>query len=824
MQNSTRASMGLADGVYVPLGGGEKLQGEGIYAGSIARGQKKISKQNPIPVHWIGEKQNNVEAVVLFSSLTTPQRPAFASRRVFQLLLCKQVDFFIVDLNADIGSDAPDSRFVAAWRRRGLLPLRPDVSPPAPAVPQVFVDGVPLGDDSALQDLEDLGELNGILVGTLCPRCLAPRPPLSSAPVSASPPFSASRPVADSSSAAPASLPSPGAASPASSRRASSSSSPLPSERPPCAACGAVYVQLMTDEMLNTPLDFFEGSVFEEGFPPQALPLAAAAMHAPERISRPFPHGLTAEALAALDSTSASQYWHVLPFHQQRSSRDGSSRSLSPPSSPSSASLSSRGDPPAVLPSASNCLADWAPSSLRPPASSQCSLAVLPEETAQACEEAEAAEGRSRRVAPPRGRGRRHTACAAEWNAWKNKPRSRESKAKVPRNLAVANVCSPFLRFACDPKSVTTTARNLERLSTSENGNADADGASTALEGKNEKGPGIEGEKSKHTTEALRDGGRDAAAAARRHSAGKRHRRREEADDGGEESAEMYTEEAEEIPENEGEGREEPVIGAASRKSPRSSVSSPWTLAGSETSRATQNGFSPVERLFHSSLGDKAEKGGLVSPSVSLCSDLSLSAVPSPSAEGDEAEETAESFRISACGVPPVSRSSMKRAFPRWRSFAPSDCASFSSGFSTTAFAPVSTRGSLPRPSADCSPAFSSFRSSDRWSSSRVLASKACSLVSRASASSFSLLACDCRANSNSRRAPCGSSSGFREASRICEGAILPPGLCASPKPSTRLAAAPYAPSRPPSVADPPDASPACRKGSTGFSRLVKAT
>ncbi|PHJ24114.1 hypothetical protein CSUI_002032 [Cystoisospora suis] len=56
----------------------------------------------PTPAHRLGGQQT-AEVVLLYSSLAALHRASFASRRALHLLLCKQVDFYVIDANMDVG-------------------------------------------------------------------------------------------------------------------------------------------------------------------------------------------------------------------------------------------------------------------------------------------------------------------------------------------------------------------------------------------------------------------------------------------------------------------------------------------------------------------------------------------------------------------------------------------------------------------------------------------------------------------------------------------------------------------------------------------------
>ncbi|CEM21746.1 unnamed protein product [Vitrella brassicaformis CCMP3155] len=158
------------------------------------------------------------EVVLIITSLGSIRRQCWRSRKAQHLLDCKQADYTLIDVNRDgTQSDASwpykDSAYVRQWRREGLLmedthSIAPSDSPPqddSPAtaaaasaangaadaitipttsaeqilIPQVLLDGVSIGDDRVLQDLEDDGYLDKILDRLMCPSpsCRADRFP-----------------------------------------------------------------------------------------------------------------------------------------------------------------------------------------------------------------------------------------------------------------------------------------------------------------------------------------------------------------------------------------------------------------------------------------------------------------------------------------------------------------------------------------------------------------------------------------------------------------------------------------------------------------------
>nr|CEL64645.1 TPA: hypothetical protein BN1204_005275 [Neospora caninum Liverpool] len=520
-----------------------------------SREKKHAGSKAPVPVHRVGEHQGDTEVVLLLSSLSAVPLPAFASRRAFHLLLCKNVDFFAVDVNADVGLDVPDSRLVAGWRRRGLVPTQRHSFPPSPCVPQIFVDGVALGDHEALQDLEDCEQLNGILVGRLCPRCLDLRP--------------SSRPGLERGTSV---FPSRHASPPYAPRRSD-----------PCRTCGAVYVRLMTDEMMETPRDFTEaephaplgvqmpmGGRAEKRFPRQTLPGVKARPNLERKASKKkgrqrkiaaaeavprsyaFARCCTGEALERYEASKVSPSLPFLPFLRRATSSSASTNSLAllrfAPPSPSLSSLRSSSLSPCAL----------------APARSLSSIRLeVPFEAAEApafqVGDAGEGPGKGSRPKPPAGEP-----CQAKKAESEDK-----TTARIPRKLAPLQMLSRFVRVSSAAE--TGVGKGRAEGQRAQNGGARRHGQDRDQSGDAQRCRETENRrKGEEQRDAERDENRDA-------------------------EREERTDNEDCVPENEGEGKERLLVAPASLKQPVS----PFSVA-----------FLPAETFAQSPFSDKTKEAG----------------------------------------------------------------------------------------------------------------------------------------------------------------------------------------------------------------------
>ncbi|EWC77014.1 hypothetical protein C923_02348 [Plasmodium falciparum UGT5.1] len=87
-----------------------------------------------------------------------------------QLLNCKKYIYFSIDANRDTSSakNLKDIELFNKWKK-GMILLSNENGI---VLPQILIDGVPLGNDVTLQNLEDEGILDYIIARLKCPNCL----------------------------------------------------------------------------------------------------------------------------------------------------------------------------------------------------------------------------------------------------------------------------------------------------------------------------------------------------------------------------------------------------------------------------------------------------------------------------------------------------------------------------------------------------------------------------------------------------------------------------------------------------------------------------
>eukprot|EP01068_Selenidium_serpulae_P016807 Selendium_serpulae@DN6324_c0_g3_i3.p1 len=123
------------------------------------------------------------EVVLLMTSFGGVRRHFFSSLRARHLLDCKGIVYYVVDCNKDFSeaSGLKDKELYDQWRAEGRL-KKSEVEAPAKnednvQIPQILIDGHPIGNEVALQDLEEDGDLDWICARAACPQCLNEKDP-----------------------------------------------------------------------------------------------------------------------------------------------------------------------------------------------------------------------------------------------------------------------------------------------------------------------------------------------------------------------------------------------------------------------------------------------------------------------------------------------------------------------------------------------------------------------------------------------------------------------------------------------------------------------
>eukprot|EP00923_Selenidium_pygospionis_P016325 GHVN01028572.1.p1 GENE.GHVN01028572.1~~GHVN01028572.1.p1 ORF type:complete len:328 (+),score=67.00 GHVN01028572.1:301-1284(+) len=127
------------------------------------------------------------EIVLVMTSFGGVRRPYFSSKRARHLLDCKGVVYYVIDINNDFSeaSGLKDRELYDQWRAGGRLKkserevtVEDDGGVNTSVqIPQVLIDGYPIGDETNLQDLEEDGDLDWICARAACPACLNEKDP-----------------------------------------------------------------------------------------------------------------------------------------------------------------------------------------------------------------------------------------------------------------------------------------------------------------------------------------------------------------------------------------------------------------------------------------------------------------------------------------------------------------------------------------------------------------------------------------------------------------------------------------------------------------------
>mmetsp|Transcript_85791 Transcript_85791/g.195571 ORF Transcript_85791/g.195571 Transcript_85791/m.195571 type:complete len:194 (-) Transcript_85791:258-839(-) len=116
------------------------------------------------------------EVVLIVTSLGAKRQQHMASRRAADLLEIKRCHYKVIDVNKDTGPNTDaEKACLVALKDGGKLKAPEDTGDAETAdafhLPQVFIDGHNMGDDTDLQNLEDDGLLSDILTRNKCPSC-----------------------------------------------------------------------------------------------------------------------------------------------------------------------------------------------------------------------------------------------------------------------------------------------------------------------------------------------------------------------------------------------------------------------------------------------------------------------------------------------------------------------------------------------------------------------------------------------------------------------------------------------------------------------------
>ncbi|SBS82235.1 conserved Plasmodium protein, unknown function [Plasmodium ovale] len=111
------------------------------------------------------------EIVLVTTSLGGIKSSFFSSLRAQNLLNCKKFLYFVIDSNRDTSTakNLKDEELFNKWKDDELLLTNEN----GIVLPQILIDGVSVGNDVSLQNLEDEGNLDFIVSRLKCPNCLS---------------------------------------------------------------------------------------------------------------------------------------------------------------------------------------------------------------------------------------------------------------------------------------------------------------------------------------------------------------------------------------------------------------------------------------------------------------------------------------------------------------------------------------------------------------------------------------------------------------------------------------------------------------------------
>lgn len=174
--------------------GGEEVQQKELDEGEgdeIAYNEQSYSYEGAVAVGPPGSPRQvatgapqtgvTAEIVLVMNSFGGLRRSYFASKRAKHLLDCKGVVYYVVDCNKDFtdASGLKDNELYDKWVAQGKLKKseREVTVEDNIQIPQVLMDGHPIGNEISLQDLEEDGDLDWIYARAACPACLNEKDP-----------------------------------------------------------------------------------------------------------------------------------------------------------------------------------------------------------------------------------------------------------------------------------------------------------------------------------------------------------------------------------------------------------------------------------------------------------------------------------------------------------------------------------------------------------------------------------------------------------------------------------------------------------------------
>eukprot|EP01055_Gregarina_sp_Pseudo9_P003988 Gregarina_sp_Pseudo_9__3987@NODE_412_length_2890_cov_8_553139_g389_i0_p2_GENE_NODE_412_length_2890_cov_8_553139_g389_i0NODE_412_length_2890_cov_8_553139_g389_i0_p2_ORF_typecomplete_len303_score10_20ProkRING_4/PF14447_6/0_0058SH3BGR/PF04908_15/8e02SH3BGR/PF04908_15/0_097DZR/PF12773_7/0_12zfRING_5/PF14634_6/0_4_NODE_412_length_2890_cov_8_553139_g389_i018422750 len=145
----------------------------------LTQAQELIETKNSSPLASSKRPQlsdNPAEVIALISSLKGVRHDYFASVRLQHFLSRKRIRYVLVDVNKDVivGRGLRNAELVTQWDSAGILHRNPEGRY---AIPQCIIDGVSVGDEIDVQDMEEDYDFDEAVNRTICSECLTRRDP-----------------------------------------------------------------------------------------------------------------------------------------------------------------------------------------------------------------------------------------------------------------------------------------------------------------------------------------------------------------------------------------------------------------------------------------------------------------------------------------------------------------------------------------------------------------------------------------------------------------------------------------------------------------------
>ncbi|KAF8820495.1 hypothetical protein IE077_004474 [Cardiosporidium cionae] len=149
--------------------------GRGSYTDALRLNYTDAVKTRDMEKIIAGGEQK-AEVVILATSFGGIRKQFFSSKRALSFLYCKGVAYYYIDTNRDFSKakNLRDNELFQTWKSEQILQFTSTSSSSSPEVmiPQILIDGVSIGGETELQDLEEDGDLDWIFARLACPSCL----------------------------------------------------------------------------------------------------------------------------------------------------------------------------------------------------------------------------------------------------------------------------------------------------------------------------------------------------------------------------------------------------------------------------------------------------------------------------------------------------------------------------------------------------------------------------------------------------------------------------------------------------------------------------